>query len=373
MLRFFQVTLDAIVIVSTAWLYWLMPTLTRRDVFFGVTVAPNTRQTPAGRAIIRRYRIEVVGLLVLFALALALLAVFAPDSWWANGWSSLVVLTPVLLLAVPYLLAHVASRNLTAAPQAMGEEPSPASEPVAELRPRHYGSYVPWAWESLPLAIIAATAIYLAISYAAAPAIIPIHFDAAGTPNGYATKTIGSYFALVWSQLGLEVLLTGLALLLVGAKALPGRAESRFRKWWLRYLFAMKALLMAFLGGLAVLIANAEQTGSSSQIILVLPLSLVLVGVLLVSALVLAVRTGQGGSRLGSPTETAVDRMDDRYWKLGALYVNPSDPSMFVERRFGVGWTVNLGNPKGLLLLLALIAVAVLTPLLVVLLNAEKR
>jgi len=84
---------------------------------------------------------------------------------------------------------------------------------------------------------------------------------------------------------------------------------------------------------------------------------------LLVSAVALAIRAGQGGSRLGSPAETAVDRIDDRFWKLGAIYVNPDDPSLFVEKRFGVGWTINLGNRWGVIGICMLLAAAILLPL----------
>lgn len=371
MLRAFPIALDAILLVITATLSWLMLSLTRRDLLFGVTVAPDARALPVGQAIIRRYRGQVIGVALLFALALALLAMFASDAWWRNGWSSLLALAPVLLMSVPYLLAYRSSLALRVSPQEGGAAPGPSLSPMAELRQRRYGDYVPPIWEALPLAIIPATAIYLAISYAAVPAIIPVHFNAAGNPNRYAAKTIGSYFMLVWVQLGLEVLLTGLALLIVGSKALPGRAESRFRRLWLRYLFGMKTLTLAFMGALAVLMVNAKQTGSASRVILVLPLALVYVGVVLVSALLLALRTGQGGSRLGSPAETAVDRMDDRYWKLGALYVNPQDPSFFVERRFGVGWTINLGNRWGVIALVGLLAVVVLVPILVAVLSAH--
>jgi uncharacterized membrane protein len=226
MLRAFPLALDALLLVIMVTLGWLMPSLTRRDLLFGVTVAPDTRSQPAGQAIIRRYRWQLLGIAVVFALGLALLAVFAPDAWWTNGWSSLGVLVLVLVLFVPYLMAYFASTALRVAPQEGGVV-AEAAEPTAELRPRHYGDYVPLFWEALPLAIIAATATYLAISYAAAPAVIPIHFDAAGNPNGYANKSIGSFFVLVWVQLGLEVLLTGMALLIVSSKALPGRAESR--------------------------------------------------------------------------------------------------------------------------------------------------
>lgn len=362
MLRTFPIALDAVLLVITVTLGWLMPALTRRDLLFGVTVAPDARAQPAGQAIIRRYRVQLLGVAVLFALTLALLAVFAPDSWWANGWSSLLVLALLLVMAGPYLLAYFASRALHVAPPE-GE----AAAPAAELRPRRYGDYVPLFWEALPLAIIAATAIYRAISYAAAPAIIPVHFDAAGNPNRYAAKSIGSYFVLVWVQLGLEVLLTGVALLTVGAKALPGRAESRFRRAWLRYLFGLKALTLAFMGALAAVIANAAQTGSAS-VGVVLPLTLVYVVIVLGGAIALALRTGQGGARLGSPAETAIDRMDDRYWKLGGIYVNPQDPSLLVERRFGVGWTLNFGNRWAVIALCGLLVVAALSPILVSLL-----
>jgi uncharacterized membrane protein len=363
MIKAFPIALDVVIVVITATLSWLMPSLTRRDLLFGVTVGPNARALPAGRSIIRRYRLQVLGVVLLFLVVLALLALFAPDAWWISGWPSLVVLMPVLLMSVPYLLAYRASRALRVTPQ----EGSSAAEPViaseAELRPRRYSDYVPLVWEALPLAIIAATAAYLAASYAAAPAIIPVHFDIAGQPNQYVQKTIGSYFLVVWVQLGLEVLLTGITMLVVGSKALPGRAENRFRRWWLRYLYGMKVVTLAYMGLLAVLVARTAQTGSTTPIAFVLPFTLAYVFVLLVSAVALAIRTGQGGSRLGSPAETAVDRIDDRYWKLGAIYVNSDDPSLFVEKRFGVGWTINFGNRWGVIGICMLLAAAILLPL----------
>jgi len=39
------------------------------------------------------------------------------------------------------------------------------------------------------------------------------------------------------------------------------------------------------------------------------------------------------------------DRSEDRHWKAGFLYVNSSDPALFVEKRFGIGYTLNFGRP----------------------------
>ncbi|MFI5274181.1 MAG: DUF5808 domain-containing protein, partial [Ktedonobacterales bacterium] len=207
--------------------------------------------------------------------------------------------------------------------------------------------------------MIALTAAYLAITYAAAPAVIPTHFDLAGTPNAFARKTIGSYFGLVWAQLFLEILITALAVLAVRAKAVPGRAERRFRRRTLRFLFFIKALTLAFLGIVAVLVAQTSLT-AHPRLGPSLALSAVFVLLTLGAAFALGITTGQGGARLGPAEETATDRLDDRYWKLGAIYVNRGDPSLFVERRFGIGWTFNLGNPRAIGVLVGIVAITAL-------------
>jgi uncharacterized membrane protein len=95
-----------------------------------------------------------------------------------------------------------------------------------------------------------------------------------------------------------------------------------------------------------------------------LGLTLAISGVFLLltlgSAFVLGITTGQGGARLETSPETATDRLDDRYWYLGAIYVNRNDPSMFVERRFGLGWTLNFGNPRAILAIIGLLVVPLL-------------
>ena len=38
---------------------------------------------------------------------------------------------------------------------------------------------------------------------------------------------------------------------------------------------------------------------------------------------------------------------DEKNWILGMLYNNPNDPSFMVQKRFGIGWTINIGSPLG--------------------------
>ncbi|HXO50875.1 MAG TPA: DUF5808 domain-containing protein, partial [Mycobacterium sp.] len=49
-------------------------------------------------------------------------------------------------------------------------------------------------------------------------------------------------------------------------------------------------------------------------------------------------------------------RDDDMYWRGGLFYVNPEDHTLVVPRRFGLGWTLNFGNPTAAMLLAAVVA-----------------
>jgi len=257
-----------------------------------------------------------------------------------------------LLSLLPYVPAHRATRRLAAAPPAAAEAAS--ALPAAELRPRHYSEYVPWIWEALPLLILAATVAYLAANYATAPASIPIDFDANGQPTAYAAKTIASYF-FIWVplQLGVEALLTLLAILVAHAKALPDRADAVFRRRGLRYLYAIKALTLVLLGGLAAWLAHAESIGHA-DVTGMLSTGILFTLVVVVLGVIVVVRTGQGGARLAGASP--VDRLNDRYWRLGVIYINRADPAMVVERRYNFGWTLNLGNPLAWVLVGAILA-----------------
>jgi uncharacterized membrane protein len=74
-------------------------------------------------------------------------------------------------------------------------------------------------------------------------------------------------------------------------------------------------------------------------------------------------------TRVDDATSTADAPDDDRYWKGGLIYLNPEDPAVFVPKRFGVGWTINLASPGGIgigivlvLIVLGAITLAVVAP-----------
>ncbi|MGE7365271.1 DUF1648 domain-containing protein [Desemzia incerta] len=58
---------------------------------------------------------------------------------------------------------------------------------------------------------------------------------------------------------------------------------------------------------------------------------------------------GQGGEKLvfseiDEPVEEVTEVDEEKYWKLGMFYYNSEDPAIFVEKRFGIGSTINLAR-----------------------------
>ena len=58
-------------------------------------------------------------------------------------------------------------------------------------------------------------------------------------------------------------------------------------------------------------------------------------------------KLGQGGSRLERGSEEGAltgGLADNDRWVAGVFYVNPDDPSLMVESRFGIGYAMNWGR-----------------------------
>ncbi len=66
------------------------------------------------------------------------------------------------------------------------------------------------------------------------------------------------------------------------------------------------------------------------------------------------------------------DRTPDQCWRAGMFYVNRTDPAVLVEKRFGIGYTLNFGRPAAWLLLGLILASAAI-PLVIALVSVHAR
>jgi uncharacterized membrane protein len=90
---------------------------------------------------------------------------------------------------------------------------------------------------------------------------------------------------------------------------------------------------------------------------------LIFLVVILAGTIVFAVKVGRSDKQSVDELEEEItDYDEDSYWKGGLFYFNRNDPSIFVEKRFGVGWSLNFANPLGyIIFIVPLVVVLVLS------------
>lgn len=331
--------------VLSALAHWLIPRFTRPDLYFAVTVAPGFRDSPEGRAILRRFRRELIGV---SALALALLGTLP-----LRPAFPLAPLAFLLQLGAYFTVYHRARRRVR--PHAI--VPTTVREALVVRRSRR----IPGGWviAAGPFAVIAACAGYLATHWQRIPARLIMHWGAHGQPDRWVARSPGTVF---FPLLLAPVILVAMTLLLYGiahwlrpiyARGIEGEREARFRRTTSILLLAVEywiAVLFSWLGARPLL---PDWLQRPPAVFAMLP---VLVAV---AAGALLMWLGQGGSRISpaqqpeaESSKAVGDRTEDRFWKLGVFYFNRNDPSVMVEKRFGIGYTVNFAHPVAWVIIL---------------------
>jgi uncharacterized membrane protein len=199
------------------------------------------------------------------------------------------------------------------------------------------------------------------VRYEAMPDRVPAYLSAFGAANGFEDKSFLAVMFLPSLNLVLSPFYALLALLTATAKrsmraGLGGRsieAQDAFRAAMANLLSGMALLICALLTLLSVQtirfgLSETNSLGAGIWWIM---------GVLLVflpgSLIVILKRYGQGGALIeqGSiDTPLTGGLADDTRWRAGLFYVDRDDPSIMVEKRFGIGYTFNYGNPTAVLI-----------------------
>lgn len=234
---------------------------------------------------------------------------------------------------------------------------------VVDLQFREQLKLLPSVYFIVPSIITVGLGILGLSEYDTLPNQIPTHWGHNGEADTFAEKSWGSVSALPLMTLVLQ----GMMLFFNGAMKQSGakiqvrhKKRSRehqlaFRKYSSWLLFIVTITVTLLMGYLQLTIIYPETMSSS----VTLGFSLGYLVVILGSVLYYTVKVGQSGTRIAVSErdvipEDAIDMDDDQYWKFGLFYVNKNDPSILVEKRFGIGWTVNMGH-KGSWIFLVLL------------------
>lgn len=334
----------------------IYPKIMRRGLLFGVYVGEARSASDAAREITRAWYRGIVA-----SIAGALIVAGALLAARAHPLASVV---PSLVLAAAFFALYLRAYRRALALAA----PDGASVAAAPLAVSPAPSLA-LPWTALAVGVLCGVFVvgYTLAHYDALPDRVPTHFGPSGAPDAWSPKGFASVMIMPIMSLLMGVVLGGAALLTARAKRAVrlddgGRslaAQNRFRSAMTNFLATIGLLAIAMLTTISISsvdVALGRRAGIPGWTLL---LAGALVLYATIGAVWLAVRYGQGGSRLEGPAADAAltdGLADNRLWRLGLFYVNRDDPSWLVEHRFGFGYTLNFGNAKAVTALAAFLA-----------------
>jgi uncharacterized membrane protein len=322
---------------------WL-PVMSKERAFFGVRIEPELYRG-TGRRILHGYWLTLLGIFVFFD---------AVGFFLFERFNNPILSALASLVATGAAFASYSIYARAVCPYAI---PSAATRFASSIQARTLQDYTHW-WLELALAglTIAAFAVS-AFYYPQIPARMPVHFNAAGVPDGWAQKSLAGVFFLPALGLYMQVFFLILKNDLAHARmTLPGEHTAEFLRGKERYLL-MNILLVDWARiavGVIFLVISlliiSTTIGDLKRFTNMLGVTIwITTAVMLVGIGYFIWRMKRINDELKARFgESYVQRpADEEHWRQGGLtYYNPDDTALVVEKLVGFGYTLNLAHPR---------------------------
>ncbi len=334
------------------------PYMTRKTENFGVSIPESLYYRKDFKAMRKKYAFIVLIVLAVISGLLILLTFFV-----ASQTLYIIYIVSLFLYLISgfviYLPFH---RKMKAIKQAEHWQSQKQQTLVVDTGFRMEKLTVSLGWFIIPFLICVGTWLITFLLYDQAPNQIPIHTDFAGNIT-YDDKTVGTLLMMPGLQLVLLIIFIFVHYIMKVSKqqvnaenpAVSKQQNILFRRRWSVFMLITGTLTI-------ILFLFIQLTFIYPSLIKYEDIAIFsIVGIILIGTIVLSIITGQGGSRIKVNKQidkTVMDRDDDQFWKLGQFYFNKEDPSIFIEKRFGVGWTNNWAHPLSWILILGIILLA---------------
>lgn len=323
----------------------VLPRITRKGLLFGAYVGEGLVDRNASRRLLSTwYR----GCVLLMVLSISIGLGISLAGWPVAGNLTGTVVLLVGALGL-YLPLYYWAREL--APPAVTQQAVKASAPLIGGKPKGVGLAKLALGICLPAAV--ATFVYSIVSH-----------DGSWSDKSFITVMfVPSVNLLLSPFLALIALLTANAKRSVrgGSGGHSVEAQNAFRATMSRTMSLTALLVCAVMTLLSVQIIRIVvfDVGSLGVGVWLPPVVLL---VFMFGILVWIVRRyGQGGALMERGTAEAPltnGLADNAHWAWGLFYVDRDDPSIMVEKRFGLGYTLNYGNRKAILIVVSFVVLS---------------
>ncbi len=336
----------------------------RKSIFMGVRIPLEVRDSEDLRTIYDNYRKENILVGNILSTLFSILLYFNYESL------VLIVFLPIFYILALFLIYLKYNKKVKILKDKNKWQEKFINKKVVDLnymeeREKPKG-YLSWSKHQLGLVVIELILVFY--FYPTLPASIPSHWDLLGKPDKFTSKSPWIFVFIILVQFLMSLIFYFAYRSIVRSKPELNKDRmeesiAKHKKYvgvWDNFT-VITALGVQILFGLIIL----SSLGLLKDGRLISVFSLLFTLYVIVFSIYLSIKYGQGGENYQLDDKMEYNkyyRDDDDKWILGnTLYFNRDDPAVFIEKRLGVGWTVNLARPLGM--------IAFLLPLVLILLS----
>lgn len=343
-----------------------IPYWTRKTESFGVSIPEGIYTTEELKGMRKQYVLFISILSIAVTLIFLLLGTsFALDEQTLSLLFSGLIFVFIFLSFLIYLIFH---RKMKVLKQKHSWSANKSQLVVIDTSFRKQKLTHSNLWFALSFLIVVVTVVITFQNYQTMPNEIPTKFNFNGEVTNWMDKSYRSVLMIPIMQVYLTLLFIFINSIIAKAKQQVNAENPEdslqkniiFRRRWSAYVIIIGIAIVLLFAFIQISMVYPIDPGLMTLIPLIFTIGVV------IGSIALSITTGQGGSRVRTTAKGAggsvIDRDDDRYWKLGIFYFNPKDPSLFLEKRFGVGWTINFGQPLASIIFIVIIGLAIGIP-----------
>lgn len=367
------IALFLFIYVVTTGVQAFLPSVVKSTTAFGVTFPPQQSQHVVLTQAKKNYSkfvclLSFIGIIVIFVLATVVFQ-------WHEEQVVIMIIVVMLFVQIVavsiYMYFHKKIHRTKQQENWFGQVKQVR---VVDLTARQRDAMLPTHFYLVLFLFPVVLFLYLMRHYALLPDAIPIHFNFEGKADQFLHKNYSSVLALpffllmqLWVTFGMFYGLKRSAIVgLVNAKEASITAQLRLRKYMSYYFFvlAMSFILLVSYMGLALV----HHTLAKPTYVMAIFMGFAFINTLTTIAL-FSIKKRCRMLYEQDIVSNLADVDDDQYWWLGFVYCNRKDSSVFLEKRLGLGWTLNLGNTWSYILVVLPVILMIVMGILIGVLN----
>lgn len=341
------------VLVFVGLIQVFVQTFSKKGYTLGVSVPKDVRETETMKQILKDYKMMTLTLTIFLSLSQYFLIYITKSV----GFLTLFFFISLGIISIPLIIYNKNLKNMT---KGLSQDKKKIivldnktdREDLRKILCFGYGASI---------FVILLVSLILFINYDKISDTLIAHTDFRGNVTDIREKSYLNIFypSLVSAGMLLMFYLINLMVIKVRPRISKENPEKslannlKSKKVWTYYLI-INAFVMTLLFEIGVNFLALKNTSLPLYILTGLTILLSIGGVIY-----LGIKVGTDGSKLDKMDDFSFEE-DDKYWILGGhFYNNPYDPAIFVAKRIGVGYTINIGRPLGKILMIIIYGIVI--------------